>query len=1414
MPTSLHPQAKFDPIPPDLDLYGLVDRTPNFKWVQRVSRTQIRHLGQQEFEKVVKMHVIEGGKPLVVDGWDTAFPKGLFSARWLQDNYDKKQENVRDIGTSTDMPMTTGHYLRSMKLLTNQWTPDNFRDERRQRLYLKDIDCTREWRDALEKVVHPSLFYLNENVNSHSNRRNTNEDDDDDDMTPDQPAAPAGDLMSSLPEEMRAQNLMCYIGHEGTYTPAHREMCASLGQNIMVEASGDTDGEKPGSSLWFMTESKDREVVREYFLSMLGHDIEIEKHFAQINAWKKAPFDVYIVDQKPGDFILIPPLAAHQVWNRGTRTMKVAWNRTTVETLDLALHEALPKARLVCRDEQYKNKAIVYFTLSKYCQQLQSLEEKAELTQMNFLGIGQDIVRNSPRARQLAEDFKELLDLFKEILVNEMFATPEKDVEYLEFDSCVTCSYCRSNIFNRFLTCKHCVRTLITGDEDAYDVCMECYAMGRSCLCMSKLQWCEQWQWSDLVNNYETWRAMVIRNDGYIDFDTSPQPLEVAKQLASKKSAAQVCQEALKRRPWKDITKPEREKTPSDSEQDAVEKNAAKKKNKRKKKKGDIRKCHVCCHKDYSYRVQECTNPDCKEAYCFGVLYRGFDMLPQEVMENELWQCPKCLGICSCAQCRRRGIGNPYTPKNTSLGHDTRAIADDRSIEALVDFRVHNLGWLKAAGEDSRSKDSKRMQRLREQADTAKAQDATEDGGNETQDVINSQASYGAFVDGYGDQRHVFEGQDSPGLTSTKNAPEAPEELEAPLPFTETTDDDTIFQNGEEGDMSAYPDPVLMHQRIGLGYFDKDETSEKILFDHYEVPTAEGLRFDQPDESEFMKKSIRAAKKRARQDEEDPEFVVRKWRKRRRTSERDGVAPTANDGDANDNNMDPALFNLQGSAPAAPKEPSNGLESGQPPVTHESLDGAEESTKGQPAPVYDANEPALRHARPRHSYTDLDEPEINAFDEDDIVIRNTQVKSAAELASEAFKRALGETGFSAGNGPAGEGSPAADGLKVVRRGPGRPPGPRPAPAAAVPIAAEPTVMSHTRSGRAVKSTLPSNALVADEDAKASGTKLARRKRSRWSGVTKIGRGVNEEDESNEGTEEPTDDETGESSYRAPKVSNGTGRRGRPRKSEAAVAPADSDDPFASPPAAVMPSSAQGPRRRGRPRKSEPIAPPNKDVEEDNESVLAVESAGEDATPTAAKGTRPRGRPRKSEVAEPAVKAETPTAFMSMKEHMKLKGRKFKIGTRYEMGLKTERRLMLRPRLLEEQAVAKATEALRRLVPRPGCSRHLAEPWFDLVNTAMRLTLRTNWERHRHRATRATTMTSRPRQRLVLPQHLEDEVEQGDGGVDEDEDEDEGEGRVEIGRRDVMLVIPKFCLSRDALPWDSLIIVIIMSNGRA
>ncbi|OAA58864.1 JmjC domain-containing protein [Cordyceps fumosorosea ARSEF 2679] len=96
MPAASHPQAKFDPISPDLDLRSLVDEVPNLKWAQRVSIGQLRGLGPQEFEKLVLMHVINGGKPLVIEGLDAVLPKWLFSSEWLEKKYDKKGEKRLD----------------------------------------------------------------------------------------------------------------------------------------------------------------------------------------------------------------------------------------------------------------------------------------------------------------------------------------------------------------------------------------------------------------------------------------------------------------------------------------------------------------------------------------------------------------------------------------------------------------------------------------------------------------------------------------------------------------------------------------------------------------------------------------------------------------------------------------------------------------------------------------------------------------------------------------------------------------------------------------------------------------------------------------------------------------------------------------------------------------------------------------------------------------------------------------------------------------------------------------------------------------------------------------------------------------------------------------------------------------------
>jgi hypothetical protein len=693
-----------------------------------------------------------------------------------------------------------------MGKLTEQFFdgPERYRDKTRQRIYLKDIDCPPVWQDKLKEHIPPGLFYLNESTGEICGPGALDEPG----FRKGRGIARAGDLMSSLPPEMRAENLMCYIGHEGTYTPAHREMCASLGQNIMVNASEhlsqDGKPERPGSSLWFMTETKDRHTVAEYWLSVLGHDIEVENHFAQLIAWKKAPFKTYVVEQRPGDFILIPPLAPHQVWNRGTRTMKIAWNRTTVETLEMAMNEALPNSRVVCRDEQYKNKGIIYYTLLKYSNLIKSARAQVELG-----GEQAEAIQRSVKVRQVQRDFKRLFDLYKNILLSEMFAPESREhPEFIPYDSNVTCAYCRCNIFNRFLTCKSCKNAFSKEIEDPYDVCMDCYCMGRSCACQSSYTWVEQWKWKDLIHKYEEWRAQIIDIDGHMT-EKTPLPLLEERRYLGKKTLAQVCQEQLKARPYVDPNAPKAQESESDDEEIVVNDDGTVKKTVKKRSKAWLnahKSCHVCLHRHPNWKMAVCTN--CDLGYCYGTLFRAHDMMPLVAMENPNWKCPHCNRTCNTGHCRRDPRQHPYRPKGTLLGHDTRKVADPRSVECLVDFSVSNLNWVRE-GELP-------MQRRRTEAELAKLDDPTMDDRYMDEDIEYANRNGIAYSpvqdDNAGLNRRVNEVNERSGSTHVD-----------PSPVQYQQDD--VMQ--DDGFNSYYPNPDLNGDIPRMGKRNRDDVDDE-----------------------------------------------------------------------------------------------------------------------------------------------------------------------------------------------------------------------------------------------------------------------------------------------------------------------------------------------------------------------------------------------------------------------------------------------------------------------------------------------------------------------------------------------------------------------------------------------------------
>lgn len=83
-------RASFEPIPPDLDLKALVEETPHFQYVDRISCDLIDQQGYEEFDKLVLVHVVLGGKPLIIDGYDARLDEWTFSSKWLLDNHGQK----------------------------------------------------------------------------------------------------------------------------------------------------------------------------------------------------------------------------------------------------------------------------------------------------------------------------------------------------------------------------------------------------------------------------------------------------------------------------------------------------------------------------------------------------------------------------------------------------------------------------------------------------------------------------------------------------------------------------------------------------------------------------------------------------------------------------------------------------------------------------------------------------------------------------------------------------------------------------------------------------------------------------------------------------------------------------------------------------------------------------------------------------------------------------------------------------------------------------------------------------------------------------------------------------------------------------------------------------------------------------
>ncbi|KAF9923146.1 hypothetical protein FBU30_006768, partial [Linnemannia zychae] len=334
-----------------------------------------------DLEKEVQSRCVDDGEPIILEGFhqQSKWRSSLFTFPYLQAEFGHEKILCRDLHNTDDVSMTmaqyieaihgdslngelgtsSGSYARRYSSLSNNQDPSR----RKPLIYAKDLTCPSTWRDFLMNESLPKfLAYMRENDLNNTNKK------------------------------LAAENLMVYIGQEGTWTPAHIDQCGAIGHNIMTWAA------KDASSIWFMIRTKDKDKA-EMLWKSFGQPLDYEGYFASLDELQRATFPIYVVKQMIGDLVMVPSQCVHQVINLGAATIKVSWNRLTPNCLKAAMNSVLPRYRQIGRPEGYRIKVIITSTLKAWTEQLESQEDNIGMPKNSFCMA-----------------FKEVLALYRDIV--------------------------------------------------------------------------------------------------------------------------------------------------------------------------------------------------------------------------------------------------------------------------------------------------------------------------------------------------------------------------------------------------------------------------------------------------------------------------------------------------------------------------------------------------------------------------------------------------------------------------------------------------------------------------------------------------------------------------------------------------------------------------------------------------------------------------------------------------------------------------------------------------------------------------------------------------------------------------------------------------------------------------------------
>ncbi|KAF9292136.1 hypothetical protein BGZ68_010391 [Mortierella alpina] len=398
-----------------------------------VKRINVNQASQDQLQAEVETICVAEGTPFVLEDWHNSpgWNHTLFTFPHINEIYGNEAADDTHMA-STSISDTNGPNSAASTAVKPEASPETqVKKLWEPLLYAKDVTCPEHWRvNLMESGTLPQfLAYMREND------------------------------LNTL-NEHAAENLMIYIGQAGTWTPAHIDQCGAIGHNIMVWA------DKDSSSIWFMVKSEDKFKAEALWRS-IGQPLEYESYFATVDEMAKADFPIYVVEQKIGDFVMVPSQSYHQVVNLGKATIKVSWNRLTANCLKAAITHVLPRYREIGRPEGYRIKMITQSALEAWTVLLESQSADILLSKEQF-----------------CESFKTVLGLYKAIVEEDWVDLNVMDLNGATFERPrrlsnappAVCDFCCADLWNRQLHCSRCAL-----DNDNYDICTRCFALGRGC---------------------------------------------------------------------------------------------------------------------------------------------------------------------------------------------------------------------------------------------------------------------------------------------------------------------------------------------------------------------------------------------------------------------------------------------------------------------------------------------------------------------------------------------------------------------------------------------------------------------------------------------------------------------------------------------------------------------------------------------------------------------------------------------------------------------------------------------------------------------------------------------------------------------------------------------------------------------